>query len=110
MQITESAKFKILIIIFGLLGCFFGFMGSSLASDLSAKNIISMNIKPLIGYLATFLGVLGIFVSYSANKIGAYLLIISIILGLFSISVLFIGAAFFYLFSVVLYLKFASLN
>lgn len=101
MQIKDSTKFKISIVTLGLLGCFFGFMGSSLASDLSAKNIIFMNIKPLMGYGATSLGVLGIFLSYSENRIGAYLLIVSTVIGLFSITALFAGAAFFYLSSAI---------
>lgn len=105
MQIKDSTKFKISIVTLGLLGCFFGFMGSSLASDLSAKNIIFMNIKPLMGYGATSLGVFGIFLSYSENRIGAYLLISSIILGLFSITVLFAGATFFYLTSAIFCLR-----
>lgn len=92
---------KLSIVIFGLIGCFLGFMGSSLASDLSAKNLLSINVRPLIGYAASGLGVAGIFLSYSKKRAGAYLLFASVAAGLLSISVLFIGAAFFYLSSAI---------
>lgn len=85
-------------------------MGSSLASDLSAKNIISMNIKPLLGYVATSLGVVGIFMAYSENRAGAYLLIVSAAVGLFSVTVLFAGAAFFYVSSAIFFFRHASLK
>lgn len=105
MRIDQSSAFKYLIIFFGAIGCFLGFMGSSLASDLSSKNLLSVNIKALIGYGASSIGVLGIFISYAENRLGAYVLIASVALGMFSVSALFLGAAFFYLSSAIICFK-----